>query len=121
MHININSVHKKLFYCFVINVVFYNAIVISIIAEKDCGAIQVSAGSDTRSPNDDLHGLYSLSEDKSAPNNHVWKLNDGNSYIFNSGGSKKFIIGKEEHKKTGGYYYQSKKYKFYFTLNDKIS
>ena len=78
-------------------------------AEKDCGMIQVSAGSDTRSPYDIFHGLYSLSEDKSGPTNPVWKLKDKNYYIFNTGSSEGFRIGSEEHLKIGSsYYYKSK-------------
>ena len=55
-----------------------------------------------------LLGLYSLSEDKSASNNPVWKLTDGNFYIFNTGDSKGLRIGIEEHMETGLKYYYSK-------------
>ena len=80
---------------------------IFIIAEEDCGRIQVSAGSDSY---ESFYGIYSLSEDKSAPNNPVWKQRDGNFYIFNNGDSKGFRLAEEEHIKTGESYYYSKKY-----------
>ena len=79
--------------------------------------IQVSAGSDTRSPYDILHGLYSLSEDKSAGNNPVWKQKDGNYYTSNTGSSKGFRIGEEVDIKTGQSYYFSKKYIFSFSMH----
>ena len=82
---------------------------IFIIAEEDCGRIQVSAGSDSY---ESFYGIYSLSEDKSAPNNPVWKQKAGNFYIFNTGNSDGLRIGKEERIKTGQSYYYSKKYKF---------
>ena len=72
----------------------------------DCGIIQVSTGSDTRSPYDIFHGLYSLSEDKSEPNNPVWKSEDKPFYIFNSGG---FRIGDVSDLTTGDYYYKSER------------
>ena len=72
----------------------------------DCGIIQVSTGSDTRSPYDIFHGLYSLSEDKSEPNNPVWKSKDKPFYIFNSGG---FRIGDVSDLTTGDYYYKSER------------
>ena len=72
--------------------------------------IQVSAGSDTRSPYYIFHGLYSLSEDKSAGNNPVWKQKYGNYYIFNIESLEGFRIGGEENIKTGESYYYSKKY-----------
>ena len=78
-----------------------------IIAEDDCGRIQVSAGSDSY---ESFYGIYSLSEDKSGPNNPVWKQKDGSFYIFNTGDSKGFRIGKEEHIKDGESYYHSKKH-----------
>ena len=80
-----------------------------IIAEKDCGTIQVSAGSNTFKSS---LGFYYLSKDKSGPNNPVWKLKDKDRYIFNSGGSKGLRIGKEERIKSGQSYYSSKKLKF---------
>ena len=77
------------------------------ITEKDCGIVQVSAGSDTRFPI--LYGLYSLSEGKSGPNNPVWKLKDINVYIFNDGSSDGLRIGAQKSLKTGSSYYESKK------------
>ena len=76
------------------------------ITGKDCGIIQVSAGSDTY---DTFYGLYSLSEGKSGPNNPVWKLKDKNYYIFNDGSSEGFRIGSEKSLKSGSFYYASKK------------
>ena len=77
------------------------------ITGKDCGIIQVSAGSDTY---DTFYGLYSLSEGKSGPNNPVWKLKDKNYYIFNTGGPAGFRIGSEKSlKRTGNHFYKSKK------------
>ena len=75
------------------------------ITGKDCGIIQVSAGSDTY---DTFYGLYSLSEVKSGPNNPVWKLKDKNYYIFDSGSSHGFRIGNEKSLKTGSSWYRSK-------------
>ena len=78
---------------------------IFIIAEEDCGRIQVSAGSDSY---ESFYGIYSLSEDKSGPNNPVWKLKDKNYYIFNTGSSSGFRSGNEKSLKTGSSWYRSK-------------
>ena len=78
-----------------------------IIAERDCGTIQVSEGSSTYKSE---HGMYYLSEDKSGPNNPVWKLKDQDRYIFNTGSSKGLRIGKSSALKTGSSYYHSKKW-----------
>ena len=78
-----------------------------IIAERDCGTIQVSEGSSTAKS---THGIYYLSEDKSGPNNPVWKLKDQDRYIFNTGSSSGLKIGDASNLKTGSsYYYPSKK------------
>ena len=75
------------------------------ITGKDCGIIQVSAGSDTY---DTFYGLYSLSEDKKGPTNPVWKLKDEQFYIFNSGNSFGLRIGEDSSLKSGSYLYKSK-------------
>ena len=53
--------------------------------------------------------MYYLSEDKSGPNNPVWKLKDQDRYIFNTGSSKGLRIGDSSDLKTGANYYKSKK------------
>ena len=54
--------------------------------------------------------MYYLSEDKSGPNNPVWKLKDQDLYIFNNGGSDGLRIGDGSDLETGSSYYYSKKW-----------
>ena len=75
-----------------------------IIADKDCGRIQVSGAPRNYGDNGD----YDLSESKSEPNNPVWKLKYSDRYIFSLGHGG-FGIGEEKHIKPGVFYYKSKK------------
>ena len=53
--------------------------------------------------------MYYLSEEKSGPDNPVWKLKDQDLYIFNTGSSNGLRIGDSSDLKSGDWYYQSKK------------
>ena len=56
-------------------------------------------------------GIYSMTNDSAdaAPNNRVWKHSEGNDrYIFNTGSSTGWRIGRNGHLSTSNYYYKSK-------------
>lgn len=74
----------------------------SIIAEKDCGRIQASLGSNALE--------FFLSGGNTGLGKPVWKLKDRDFYIFNDGSSAGLRIGNGENLKSGSSFYESKKY-----------
>ena len=59
-----------------------------------------------------ISGTYELSDKRAddAPNNLVWKKPTEDRFIFNTGSSTGWRIGKEDALKSGSYWYQSKKF-----------
>ena len=59
-----------------------------------------------------LTGTYELSDKRAdaAPNNPVWKNPTEDQFIFNTGTSTGWRIGKEVSLKNGSYWYKSKRF-----------
>merc|ERR1719273_3108450 len=70
----------------------------------NCYSIEVTGGSST------TRGIYFKTEEyvESAPENPVWKHQENDRYIFNTGSSRGWRIGKKDHLATGKSYYSSK-------------
>ena len=82
----------------------------SIIAEKDCGRIQLSAGSNVYE--------FFLSGSNTGPGKPVWKLKDkdlSDFYIFNSGTKHGLMVGNVESLKSGEGL-KSKNYTYFFLI-----
>ena len=81
----------------------------SIIAEKDCGRIQLSAGSNVYE--------FFLSGSNTGPGKPVWKSKNEDLpdfYIFNSGTKHGLVFGDGESLKSGqGFMAKSKNYIFF--------
>ena len=75
-------------------------------SEQDCEAIEVTAD-----PSISHEGIYLLT-DKRTSDNPVWKIQLGDRYIFNTGGSSRWRIGSESSLTSGdySYYCQGKHY-----------
>ena len=77
---------------------------IFLFAGDDCEFIEVTEG------NSRINGLYVKSDEivPAAPNNYVWKHSDHNKiYIFNTGNTEGWRIGKKSHlSTTQDFYYK---------------
>ena len=81
-----------------------------LFAEDDCEFIKVTDGEQGR--HDWANGLYVKTDERvpSAPNSSVWKHPDANLYIFNSGSTKGWRIGKKSYFSTEEFDYKGENY-----------
>ena len=79
-------------------------ILLFLFAGDDCEFIEVTYGEDP------ANGLYVKIDKRvpSAPNNSVWKHPHKNEYIFNTGSTKGWRIGKRLHLTTEKFDYKGK-------------
>ena len=70
--------------------------------EIDCFSIEVTGGRSSTP-----RGLYFLTQEKieSAPQNPVWKHQNEDRYIFNTGSSEGWRLGKKDHLTDGKFYF----------------
>ena len=70
---------------------------------NDCHSIEVSGSSNTTA------GVYMRTDEfaNDAPENPVWKHSKNDRYIFNTGTSIGWRIGRKDHLSNGKYYYKS--------------